>query len=489
MSEPLTAGMGSIWLQYDPNTLPLYLGCHQIDEISQAKGDKTLIWCKDPTGPNKFKVAGSFRGAPEAASFTISAVVHDVADFLEDIGDDEVTIIINKAKQGAQDEFSNFDRCEILTGGTITNETETGLAARNPDDNAEHMLEIEFAAEEWLKVYPLGADRQNTTEVNAANAMCYNPSDPDELYVACDSAAGPATANILRSVDRGGTWAATATDPFGAGLDAKAIVCFPLDVNTLRIVAFRETSPGVALQCAYSDDAGATWTTVTIGAVLGQEVLHGNAVFALDRNHVWVVTDAGYVYFSDDGCVTWDLQDAGVATASDLYAVRFADAYNGMAVGVADAIIMTTDGGNTWNVAGGNTGSGDNILSCGIIDSKKAWIGLDIVAAATKLWFTDDGGDTWNPRGGFTGSGVGEIDGIEFVPTIDGQIGIMVSDNATPVGSFFRTRDGGYSWEQVIGPTNTGLLHLMLIDENEAFAVGSPEGGTAVIIHASDALA
>lgn len=489
MSEPLTAGMGSIWLQYDPNTLPLFLGCHQIDEISQAKGDKTLIWCKDPSGPNKFKVAGSFRGAPEAPSFTIAAVVHDVADFLESIGDDEVTIIINKAKQGAQDEFSNFDRCEILTGCTITNETENGVAARNPDDNAEHMLEVEFAAEEWLKVYPLGSDRQNTTETQAANGICYNPNDPDELYIACSSAVGPATANILRSVDRGGTWAATAADPFGAGLHAMAIVCFPLDVNTLRIVAFRATSAGVALQCAYSDDSGATWTTVTIGSVLAQEVLHGNGAFALDKNHTWVVTDGGYVYFSDDGCVTWDLQDAGVATPNDLFAVRFADAFNGMAVGVTDTIIVTADGGNTWNVAVGNTASGDDILSVGVIDSKKAWIGLDRVAAASKLWFTEDGGDTWDSRGGFTGSGVGEIDGIEFVPGIDGQIGILISDNATPVGSFFRTRDGGYSWEQVVGPTNTGLLAMALIDQNEAFAVGAPTGGTAVIMHTSDALA
>ncbi len=50
-NDALTAGKGSMFIQFGANTQPYFLGCHSVDEISQSEGDKTLLWCQNPAGP------------------------------------------------------------------------------------------------------------------------------------------------------------------------------------------------------------------------------------------------------------------------------------------------------------------------------------------------------------------------------------------------------------------------------------------------------
>ncbi len=75
-----------------------------------------------------------------------------------------------------------------------------------------------------------------------------------------------------------------------------------------------------------------------------------NDVTSAPGGSIWVVGDHGVVLHSDDDGLTFEAQDAG--TAEDLYAVAFAaDGLAGAAVGRRGTVVVTLDGGATWQDA------------------------------------------------------------------------------------------------------------------------------------------
>ncbi|HEY5925681.1 MAG TPA: YCF48-related protein [Kofleriaceae bacterium] len=88
------------------------------------------------------------------------------------------------------------------------------------------------------------------------------------------------------------------------------------------------------------------------GSVTTTDVAHGaptewwNAVAALAGGRFWVVGDAGQIRVSTNGGASWQSQASG--TSENLYAVHFADAMHGAAVGRRGTVIVTADGGAHW---------------------------------------------------------------------------------------------------------------------------------------------
>jgi photosystem II stability/assembly factor-like uncharacterized protein/predicted esterase len=71
-----------------------------------------------------------------------------------------------------------------------------------------------------------------------------------------------------------------------------------------------------------------------------------NGAAAATGQNFWLVGDTGSIGHSSDDGVTWG--DQSVSGAEDLYAVAFADASTGVAVGVHGYALVTHDGGQTW---------------------------------------------------------------------------------------------------------------------------------------------
>jgi len=224
----------------------------------------------------------------------------------------------------------------------------------------------------------------------------------------------------------------------------------------------------------YSDNWGAAWTTVDIGgAAEGHGATRGGGLFALDAQHIWLAGAAGYIYFSEDGGATWVVQDAGLVTAGDYTQVHFVDKSNGMAVAAAGVVAVTHNGGATW-AAGGVVGA--FVLNCvSAIDANRAWVG----SAGGNIYYTGDGGTTWTIRTGWVGAGVGAVTDIHFV---NDHAGWMLSNTAAPIGTLFRTINGGRNWEAITTPDNDRLNALQAIDENTCYVAGEVVGaGTAFI--------
>lgn len=492
MSEQtaLKSSNGSLWVQERPNTRPVYLGCFDVDDIEEPEGDLGLIQCYDEYG--NYKTVGTTQAAPDVISTTLTTFITRDKNYLESLGRCPATYFFNLRCTGKAGLFNNWIRSFILGGTVITSKTLSNLIMRNEDNPAEQAFAIS-APPKLLRAYEWNANRITVTEIGDITDIafceefrCAGPcsvsSDVcDEGYASTTATVVGSvnqTANVLRKGGRGvEEWEPTAADPFAAGEDISGVECFRISRDTIRIIVARGTTDGAnPAEIAYSDDNGATWVLVDVGSVNGQYVPYGKALFALDGSNIWLGTDDGYIYFSDDNGASWTVQETGLINAAAYRSIFFMDDEFGVAVGDADAIAYTLDGGLTWGAASGNTGTGDNLTDVYVLDKLRWWVTTD----GGQLFYTEDGGITWSERT-FSGSSTGSTTSIDFLKDSD-QIAILTHNDGSSVGRVLFTIDGGYSWERLTFPlSNAGVTDARLCGTDLYYAGGPASGGTAFL--------
>lgn len=479
------AGEAAIWIQPDgDNTEPLYLGCHELGDITVPYGDSEPIYCPDPARVNKFRVVGSIEQQADLPSTTLNGDITDTLDDLE-ILNGEFNIFILKAQSGRRDQFTNWDRMFVLRAARKTEMSYTGLTAKSADNNDRSTYEASLTAEEFLLPVRLDFSRQTISEVNALNSIVFCNEAVERTsttpasescqtgFIGCDAASG-APANVLKTTN-GATWAAV-TDPFGNDEHVSSVKCVATGRDTTRVFAFRGVTDGAAAaELAYSDNDGSTWTSITIGATTGDFVPFDQCVFAYDLNNIWVCTDAGYIYKSEDAGLTWAAQESGVITTDQWRAIHFTDKLVGVVGGENNQMAATIDGGATWSEVTLPSGQAtDEVNTVYCLDQNRFWVGY----SDGTLYYTLDGGVNWSQRS-FTGSGTGVVKQVVFMNDLQG---FLLHNTAAPLGYVHQTFNGGYSWERITLPTNTGLNAIVLCDAYKAFAVGEPQGSLGVVL-------
>lgn len=487
MTHHYVAGEGALWAQVNgPNTAPVYLGCHQIGDIDEPQGDVELIYCPDPSGPSRFRVVNSLQGAAGAVTTSITTDITDELDYLER-AKCSLPIYIHMVKSGLKNVFTNYDRSFVLTNARITSRGLTGLTARTPDDNTRSEQSFELSAESLIRAVRLEIARQSISETGAINDVSFCnaetcATDEEVAMGACEIGfavtdhVSNASANVLKTTN-GGTWAvAGANDPFDVQQNIIGVECFEMGRDTSRVlVANGTTDAGGPLELSYSDDMGTTWTDVTAGSTNGEFVPNNNSLFSLSRDNVWVGSNLGRIYYSNDGGTSWAVQENAVIHQGAWNAVHFSNDMVGWAGGAAGKIARTIDGGDSWGEITGPINQAINAVFS--FDRNRVWVGYD----NGTLYFTRDGGVTWTQRS-FAGSGVGKVKDIKFY---NEYVGVMVRNNATPVGNALMTIDGGYTWEPMTTPTNTGLNAVYVCNEHSFYIVGEPQASTGYIAKAS----
>lgn len=485
MTHHFKGGEGALWIQRNgPGTKPVFLGCHQLGDVDEPQGDTEPIYCPDPSGPNRFKVVGTIEGTADLVTTTITTDVIDELDELER-ANCPFTLFAHMNTRGRKDNFSAFDRTFVMSSVRVTSRGLSGLVARTPDDNSRSEQTFDVSAETLMRLKTPTVIRQTITETQVIRDLTFCndvtcKTDDGPATAACQTgyaateAENAATANVLVTTN-GGTWAATAADPFAADEDISAIACFPFGRDGTRIIVARGTTDAAnPTEIAYSDDAGATWVAVDVGSTNAEFVpLHGS-LFALDRNNIWVGTDLGRIYYSEDAGLSWTVQDNQAIDTEPYNSIHFSSELVGWAAGGSNKIARTIDGGTNWSAVTGPTAENANDgMSIFAFDRNSAIIGYSSGTA----YRTDDGGVTWSQLT-YTGSGVGSVRDIVFFNDL---LGYMALDNGTPVGTILWTIDGGYTWSALTTPTNAGLNSLYVCDQWTVFATGKVQGGTGFI--------
>lgn len=491
--EFYTRGEVALWIQPGgPNTAPVYLGCHQMDSISEPLGDNKPIQAPDPSRPNAYRTVGKVKGQPGLVSTSIKFRIQEALDYLETLSC-PATLFAHLRGCGRADLFTNYDRTFVLRNADVTARSVENLAAIEAgEDTVGGSADIQ-ADPPVLRIKGVGkivTERQVTTEVRSALGMwfydsaqcpgCCPNTGPgcQRGYITTTHPTGSATGvgHVLYTVDGGATWKVTAANPFGAGEDVGAVVAFYTAPGTVRVIVARATSDaGHPAEVAYSDDNGATWTNVDVGSTNGEYIANGNSMWALDRSHIWAVTNQGNVYFSADGGETWTLQ---FASGVNLNAVHFYDTKYGVVGGTDGSghgwVAYSTNGGETWTET---DSSPDNLSAIWMTDSCHWWVAND---TSGYLEYTNDSGATWNGRNLPNQALIAEAVACRFINPLVGYVVVL---STVAVAHLYRTIDGGYTWEEIAIPDNSGVASLWLCNVNEFYIAGPTNGGTTFIAH------
>jgi photosystem II stability/assembly factor-like uncharacterized protein len=494
--------MGALFTQMDgpPNTLQ-YLGCHDLGDTDAPEGDVARTFCPDPINRGRYNVVTRTQGAPGEVTGDVSTPIGKTADYLEMLRRDRCRFPLYVPMQdcGRPNEFIPNDRGLIYTDVIITGTTRTNTVTRNVDGGAVGEMSKTFAwsAEEVLEWHDTVGTRRTTALVEDINDVvfcndqaCQGICGPAEAIctdgVTVFDAGAAATADVQFTTDGGVTWTTGAVDPFAADEHISTVVCFPSDgVGTIRVIVGRgSTDAGNPAEIGYTEDSGATWTAVNVGATNGELMPWNGCLFAWDRWNLWACTDtgggaAGNIYVSRDGGATWALQLTGAGDA--LNCVRFSSVDVGLCVGDTNEMHFTDDSGAHWTaITGPAAQAAVDALTCAVIDENRWYVGYD----DGELWYTGDGGTNWSqitlgiPASGHTISAINDMGHVgEHVI----WLAIHGNDGVNEVGFVGRSVTGGATdtWEYTQAPsdcgTGNGFLAIHVCGVNQAFAVGCVE--------------
>jgi len=493
MTNHFLAGEGAIFIQpYGPNTKTEFLGCHMVGDISEPKGDVTLYFCDDPSGPNRFNIKSSSQGAPGVVTTTITTDVEKTASYLERLSGCTFPLYINLYQCGRSDQFPNYHRTFQLQKARVTNRGLTGISAMTPDDQARSQQTFDVSAvamsRAWItyegtKLDAVATQVQPAWDIDFLNRPgCTDNCGAyrglgDIAVIACGTAVN---SDIVYTLDAGANWTTVASSFAAADIMYSAKI-FQYN-NGIRVLGARELLAGTVMQVEAFDNwvAGGV---VGVGATLAQGILTHQGLYVYDGNNIWLIVGGaagGEIFFSNDGGGTWTQQLSSMApyfiAGQVPHAIHGSDNNRLMAVGTTGIVLTSDNGGDTWELKTPLTGT--PIGHClWKMDQNRAWVG--ITGGNGQLFYTTDNGTTWNERLWANSSVAGQITAVKFYDELNGY---LLFNNGTPKGTFYRTRNGGYTWELVTTKDNDNLNGLFLVGPNEAWAAGDNAGSTAALV-------
>ncbi len=190
---------------------------------------------------------------------------------------------------------------------------------------------------------------------------------------------------------------------------------------------------------------------------------------------VFAVGERGHVLHSDDAGKTWT--QVQVPGSANLTAVYFADAQNGWAVGHAETILRTRNGGEDWELSRFAPENAQPLLDVWFADNLR---GL-AVGAYGVIYATSDGGDVWS-QVPFTPAplpGAAKVEAATDEMEADVDLGFEFHLNAlargpaarlylgAEAGRLFRSENDGASWRELPSPYD-GSFHGILPLEGDA---------------------
>jgi len=486
MSEFIEGLDGDLFVQADI-ALPFeWLSCVNLADLPLPLGDFTSVYCPDPARKGKTKVAGKIQGDPATPTTTITRPFSTVANWLLE-NDCPFNALATWACAGSRVIPDNYEIAAILFNCQPTNSTLLASIVRNRGDNTRLDTNAEIAYDDRVLIYHLIASAITMTNTADANNIIFLPEQCaskcadardlcDDGYMSLD---GTLYDSEIKKTHDGVNWTQTPTDAFEEGGDAGPMAIFEKYYAHRMIVGRISASTHLPAEIAWTEDRGVTWTNVDVGDVVGQ--FFGRHGLWPQDSYLYGCCSGGDIYRSLNLGTTWTRISTGV-TAQDLNAICMYTSKQGFCVGNANAFLYTENGSDWY--AGTGPAVGVNLLSVACNADGHIFVG----AADGTLYVSQDDGVTWETRYAF---GVGSVDWIAF--DVDNRyIGGVVYNTAAPVGTFYRSIDGGASWTEAPGQTdtwNSGINAGFICDPNHFYLVGPAHDGNtfAAIVQPSGA--
>lgn len=494
IAPPFVPGDTRLFIQEDgPGTPYKLFPCHAIETMEMARADAERLYCKSSSQRGERQVVRVIPGARGPGTTTVNAYTQQQSDLLARVARAGCKIGLQIPLEMCDLPSDPTAYTKILEGylavpGTLTY---SNLGDVPGEATGGVMVALPFTLSDLYQIFKVTTTQitDGITETQAFNDIYFDLTQKCadvcgakqglcEVGIAVsDPVPGASSfsvlgmANVWFTTDFGVTWAITADNPF---VEAAAVASCCLVIGDRWIVFQGNASATYAGRCAISDDNGATWAQVDMGGTIGDYV---NGVFAADAGNIWAVGNLGTVWYSADRADSWTNQVARNAlTANELWAVATADADTVFAVGANNTVIQTADGGSTWTLlAAGPAASNVILFSIAVTTNFNILIGGERDSSDECLWYSDDGAATFVART-FLGSTLanGRVRDLDAVTE---EHIWMIHGTAIANNYFFRSIDGGNSWERWPLTANLGLNAVFACDINNAWAAGETSAG------------
>ena len=440
-------------------------------------------------GAGDYRQIGTTPGASGVPGLTITTLLTGAANYLEEIKERgcafNLYITTTACVPGT---FDSWERAWVYRNCRITDDPVENVRHRQDDNLITH----DFSITAWngrIDHRPVEISRIVTSETAdilslgicspACPSDCEQDAPPCQVVYMGGATVGGAIPDYFRTVDGGLTIDSVASG-FPAASSIVAISCMrPLPPYEPGPFMVRDGITGLAMG-AERDVTGAP-VDIPIGATPNEAPVKDSGLFFLDYRHGWVCTDEGRVYFSGDGGLIWTEQ----ATALDasggaaLFAIHFADAMTGYAVGESDTIIATKNGGRTW-VAMTGTGSGDTLVDVHTFNRQRLIVATLNDVSDDALYMSHDATEIWETiTNGLSIVTTDAVFSLFFLP--DNLTGYLIKNSAASVGFVYKSINGGHDWRPIETPDNSILQSIEACQPNQGYVVGAAHDGTSFI--------
>lgn len=415
------------------------------DDPSKTIGEATRVTAPDPNNYNRDIQVGTVQGEDERATFSISTRFQVVKSILQGWKNKgcRVDFYALSGKCGNPQDFSEGgEKWTYFSDGQISGHQFENFGAFGKDENNPTNEMADFTSEDYWEFLYMRQDKIGTSvtirEIYTVDV--YNGGDCDDcadagkklLMTMAGASATPGTKpQFLYSSDKGENFSQqdiltlfSNEDVIGAQVVGDYFVLISNIANEIHWTNIPEVF-----------ENSNSWNQVNTGFVNGK---NANALSFVDVRHGWIVGNGGYVYFVSNFKTGAEVQDAGVATSQHLRSVNAYDKENVLAVGDANAVIYTSNGGLTWESVTGPA-TGINLGACWMWD-KKTWLVGEGANGNGKLWLTVNAGVSWSQIG-LPGT-YNRIDKIEFVSEAEGYISVRAGGQSY----ILRTITAGNEW-------------------------------------------
>lgn len=240
-------------------------------------------------------------------------------------------------------------------------------------------------------------------------------------------------------------------------------------------------------QLLHTTNAGTTWSVVTPNSTDVTDGMDapGSRISFISTTTGWAFKTLGsnnsplgaVLYKTTNGGSTWSRTVLSTTIGDAAIQVQFVDANNGWVLifnmnTSTPTFLKTTNGGTTWTTTNGG----------GIFYYVNATTGYSFSAGPNQLppytiYKTTDGGTTWTPQ--YTDSTSGEIKDLQFT---DVNNGWAVGAN----GKFFKTSNGGATWNLSIYNPNYDSNKVHFINSNIGWISSHAQGYNPIMIHTTN---
>lgn len=482
-----------------PTSAPLYQGFWKAGAFTWAQGDVTLVRVQSADQYGQFDTIDKLSGDRGAPTLTItSRYEFQISDLLRLVRrgcDSDYQVHFGKCRN-PRDFDRGWEKILVIESARPTNYSTGDLGAADPSERAVVVEEVPVAGEDAFEIKPITYAQKATTLISreiVGVSVCDSPtcgvcglsSDGCSIAFAVglgSGAASPGLAPELYATNNGGGvwWELPITTMLATEQ--------PIDLTCVgtNVVVVSQTGGSLhvtpIIEAADAADNITSWSKVTTGFVAGGAP---RSIASASPTFTWIVGTGGYIYFSSDPSSFVTVQEAGNVTTQQYNDVFALDNEIVLAVGNANVVAFTDNGGASWH---GITGPapGVNLTVAALQSARVWWVGT----AAGTLYYTTDAGAHWFPKG-FPGSGAGTVRDIAFSNGTVGWLAHSMVVGANERGRILRTVNGGYSWyvsPEDVGqtiPTNTYIGKLgACVDPNKIFGGGlgaTPTSGMLVL--------